>query len=250
MNLKEFFKISFVLTFFLLSSILFSCGQKEDLKLVSQNFSEKNLYKNIEKSFKEKKYEDVIAQAEVYLKYFPYSPHAQDVFYMLAFSYKKFIFGPEYDPYFAEKLYNLSKKYLLLYPNGKYKKEFQKFKAYAKNILFNHEYIIVKEEIKRNNYYAALDRLYNLCRKKKYKDEIYKHKKEIKKLFKELKPKAISQINKMIKEREEKIREYEEKIQKDEKHKNIYLNWISLLKNEIKYLENKKKEVESLSCSL
>ncbi len=248
---KNFLNIFFFFfTIFTPSVFMYACGNKNKIDLTPNNFSENTLFSQLKKSFKEKNYENLIPKAEIYLKYFPYSVHAQEVFYMLAIAYKSFIFGPEYDPYFAEKLYDLSKKYLLLYPNGKYKKDFISFKSYAKKIIFKHKYIIVKEEIKRNNYWAALDRLYSLCRDKRYKELLKKNKDSIISLFNNLKPKALSQIKEMIKIRKSKVQELEKKKKQNLKTRYIYENWISLYKNEIKYLKEKYNEVKTLSCSL
>jgi len=249
-------KIKFLNIFFFLlitlpySIFMAACTNENEVKLTSYKFSESALYFQIKKAFKEKNYEDLVPKAEMYLKYFPYSTNAQDVFYMLAIAYKSFIFGPEYDLHFVNKLYDLSKKYLLLYPNGKYKKEFISFKSYAKNMIFKHKFILVKEEIKRKNYWAALDRLHNLCKDKNYKEYLERDKKFIISLFTSLKPKALSQIKEMIEFRKNKIKELKKKKEKHLEKKNIYANWISLYENEIKYLKKKYNEVKNLSCSL
>jgi len=248
---KKFFNIFILLFIIFTSSIsLLACQNKKEIKLTPTNFSESNLYFQIKKFFKEKNYEELVPKAEIYLKYFPYSTNAQDIFYMLAVAYKSFIFGPEYDPHFASKLYDLSKKYLLLYPNGKYKKEFLSFRSYAKDIIFKHKYILVKEEIKRKNYWAALDRLYDLCKDENYREYLEKNKKSIVSLFSNLKSKALLQIKKMIEFRKNEIQKLKKKKEEDLKKKNIYENWILLYKDEIKYLKEKYDEVKNLSCFL
>jgi len=254
---RNFLNIFIAFSIILISSIfILACKNNKEIELTPTNFSESSLYSQIKKAFKDKNYEDLIPKAEIYLKYFPYSTNAQDIFYMLATAYKSFIFGPEYDPHFANKLYDLSKKYLLLYPNGKYKKEFISFKSYAKDIIFKYKYILVKEEIKRENYWAALDRLHDLCKDKNYKEYLDKNKESIISLFNNLKPKALSQIKEMIKFRKDKIKELKNKkeeeknLKKKNIYENIYENWILLYKDEIKYLQEKYNEVKNLSCSL
>ena len=248
---RNFLNIFIAFSIILISSIfILACKNNKEIELTPTNFSESSLYSQIKKAFKDKNYEDLIPKAEIYLKYFPYSTNAQDIFYMLAIAYKSFIFGPEYDLHFVNKLYDLSKKYLLLYPNGKYKKEFISFKSYAKNMIFKHKFILVKEEIKRKNYWAALDRLHNLCKDKNYKEYLERDKKFIISLFTSLKPKALSQIKEMIEFRKNKIKELKKKKEKHLEKKNIYANWISLYENEIKYLKKKYNEVKNLSCSL
>jgi len=248
---KKFLDIFFYLSLSLTLSIFIgACTSGSEIKLTPNNFSERFLYSQIKKAFKEKDYEDLVPKAEMYLKYFPYSSRSQDIFYMLAIAYKSFIFGPEYDLHFVNKLYDLSKKYLLLYPNGKYKKEFISFKSYAKNMIFKHKFILVKEEIKRKNYWAALDRLYSLCKNKNYREYLEKNKKSIISLFSSLKPKALSQIKEMIEFRKNKIKELRKKKEKNLGKRNIYENWISLYESEIEYLRGRYDEVKNLSCFL